>query len=156
MSASLIDRSRSSVFRRSTALVSMSLTGSCLSSDSALRLFQDGIRERGGTIFRSAVPSAWWQADMTFCDANVCDTSRGRYLRIGFFSFVSPTEKSKSWQAIARRCGLSLLGIDQWPGYCRCKSGPQHGWTKWLLRVLQKLTRASFSHPSKTTAHATP
>src|SRR5262245_41960037 len=27
---------------------------------------------------------------------------RGRYLRIGFFSFVSPTKKSKTWQAIAR------------------------------------------------------
>src|SRR5262245_2960898 len=84
------------------------------------------------------------------------DTCRGRYLRIGFFSFVSTTKKSKTLQAIARPCRLSLLGIDQWPGYCRCKSGPQHGWTKWLLRVLQKLTRASYSHPSKTTAHATP
>src|SRR4029453_9191535 len=52
------------------------------------------------------------------------DAWRGRYLRIGFFSFVSPTKKSKTWQAIARPCGLSLLAIDQWPGYCRCKSAP--------------------------------
>src|ERR1044072_3336304 len=66
MSASLIGRLGSSVFRLSTALVSMSLTGSCFSSDSALRPFQYGIRERGGTIFRSTLPSAWWQvqADM--------------------------------------------------------------------------------------------
>ena len=66
MSASLIGRFGSSVFRRSTALVSMSLTGSCFSSESALRPFQHGVRERGGTIFRSALPLEWWQvqADM--------------------------------------------------------------------------------------------
>src|SRR5262249_31901690 len=37
---------------------------------------------------------------------------------------------SRVISAIARPCGLLLLAIDQWPGYCRCKSGPQHGWTK--------------------------
>ena len=37
--------------------VSMSLTGSCFSSESAPRLFHHGIRERGGTIFRAALPS---------------------------------------------------------------------------------------------------
>jgi len=52
--ASLIGRSGSSAFRLSTAAVSMSLTGSCFSSDSALRPFQYGIRERGGTIYWAA------------------------------------------------------------------------------------------------------
>src|SRR5262249_39541214 len=57
MSTSLIGRLRSSAFRLSTTPVSMSLAGSCFSSDSALRPFQYGIRRRGGTIFRSALPS---------------------------------------------------------------------------------------------------
>src|SRR5262245_47310192 len=57
MSASLIGRLRSSAFRLSTTPVSMSLAGSCFSSDSAPRPFQYGIRRRGGTIFRSALPS---------------------------------------------------------------------------------------------------
>jgi hypothetical protein len=35
----------------------MSLTGSCFSSESAPRPFHHGIRGRGGTIFRSALPS---------------------------------------------------------------------------------------------------
>src|SRR5262249_1500087 len=47
----------SSAFRLSTTPVSMSLAGSCFSSDSAPRPFQYGIRRRGGTIFRSALPS---------------------------------------------------------------------------------------------------
>jgi hypothetical protein len=57
MSASLIGRLGSSVFRLSTTAVSMSLTGSRFSSESAPRLFQHGIRGRGGTIFGSALPS---------------------------------------------------------------------------------------------------
>jgi hypothetical protein len=44
-------------FRLSTAMVSMSLAGSCFSSESAPRPFQHGIRRRGGTIFRAALPS---------------------------------------------------------------------------------------------------
>src|SRR6476659_9841660 len=58
MSASLIGRLGSSAFRLSTPTVSMSLTGSCFSSESAPRPFQYGIRIRGGTIFRAALPSA--------------------------------------------------------------------------------------------------
>ena len=51
MSASLIGHSGSSAFRLSTTTaVSMSLTGSCFSSESAPRPFHYGIRERGGTI----------------------------------------------------------------------------------------------------------
>jgi hypothetical protein len=55
--ASLIGHSRSSAFRLSAAAVSMSLTGSCFSSESAPRPFHHGIRGRGGTIFSAALPS---------------------------------------------------------------------------------------------------
>ena len=57
MSASLIGRLGSSTFRLSTITVSMSLTGSCFSSESAPGPFHHGIRRRGGTIFWSALPS---------------------------------------------------------------------------------------------------
>ena len=56
-SASLIGRLGSSAFRLSTSTVSMSLTGSCFSSESAPRPFHHGIRRRGGTIFGTALPS---------------------------------------------------------------------------------------------------
>ena len=55
--ASLIGRLGSSTFRLSTAAVSMSLTGSCLSSESAPGPFHHGIRGRGGTIYWAALPS---------------------------------------------------------------------------------------------------
>src|SRR5271154_1790292 len=66
MSASLIGHFESSAFRLSTVAVSMSLTGSCFSSESAPRPFHHGIRERGGTIFTAALPSdeRQVQADM--------------------------------------------------------------------------------------------
>src|SRR5271167_4879490 len=66
MSASLIGRLGSSTFRLSAAAVSMSLTGSCFSSESALGPFHHGIRGRGGTIFWSALPAdeRQVQADM--------------------------------------------------------------------------------------------
>ncbi len=57
MSASLIGRLGSSTFRLSTTTVSMSLAGSCFSSESAPGPFHHGIRRRGGTIFWSALPS---------------------------------------------------------------------------------------------------
>ena len=56
--ASLIGRLGSRAFRLSTAAMLMSLTGSRFSSESALRPFHHGIRRRGGTIFRAALPSA--------------------------------------------------------------------------------------------------
>src|SRR5262249_24260063 len=37
---------------------SMSLAGSCFSTESALRPFHHGIRRRGGTIFVATLPSA--------------------------------------------------------------------------------------------------
>src|SRR6476661_4452796 len=57
MSASLIGRLGSSAFRLFATTVSMSLAGSCFSSESAPRPFQCVIRGRGGTIFGAAVPS---------------------------------------------------------------------------------------------------
>jgi len=54
---SLIGRLGSSAFRLSTAVASMSLTGSCFSSESAPRPFHHGIRGRGGTIYWAALPS---------------------------------------------------------------------------------------------------
>src|SRR6516162_7691014 len=60
LSASLIGRLGSSAFRLSgypPTPVSMSLTGSRFSSDSAPRPFHHGIRRRGGTIFRATLPS---------------------------------------------------------------------------------------------------
>src|SRR5262245_33518007 len=77
------------------------------------------------------------------------DTWLGRYLRIGFFSFVSPTKKNKTWQAIARPCGLSSIAIDQWPGSCRCKSGPQHGWTKMIAARVTETYTSLFLTPKQ-------
>src|SRR5688500_20158886 len=65
MSASLIGRLGSSAFRLSTAAVSMSLTGSRVSSESAPRPFHHGIRGRGGTIYRAALPSDERQVQAT-------------------------------------------------------------------------------------------
>ena len=54
--ASLIGRLGSSTFRLSTSAVSMSLTGSCFSSESAPGPFHHGIQGRGGTIYGAALP----------------------------------------------------------------------------------------------------
>src|SRR5438105_6692057 len=64
-SASLIGHSGSSTFRLSTAAASMSLTGSRFSSESAPRPFHHGVRERGGTIYRAALPSHERQVQAT-------------------------------------------------------------------------------------------
>src|ERR1700730_17865565 len=57
MSASLIGHLGSSTFRLSTTAMSMSLAGSCFSSESAPGPFHHGIRGRGGTIFWTTLPS---------------------------------------------------------------------------------------------------
>src|SRR5580765_1000685 len=66
MSAPLIGRLGSSAFTLSTSAVSMSLAGSCFSSESAPGPFHHGIRGRGGTIFWAALPAVARQvrADM--------------------------------------------------------------------------------------------
>src|SRR5271165_3050908 len=63
--ASLIGRSGSSTFRLSTTAVLMSLAGSCFSSESAPRPFHHGVRRRGGTIYRAALPSDERQVQAT-------------------------------------------------------------------------------------------
>jgi hypothetical protein len=63
--ASLIGRLGSSAFRLSTFSVSTSLAGSCFSTESAHRPFHHGIRGRGGTIFRAALPSDERQVQAT-------------------------------------------------------------------------------------------
>jgi hypothetical protein len=63
--ASLIGRLGSSAFRLSTSAVSMSLTGSRFSSESAPRPFHHGSRRRGGTIYWAALPSDEWQVQAT-------------------------------------------------------------------------------------------
>ena len=66
MSASLIGRFGSSAFRLSTITVSVSLAGSCFSSESAPGPFHHGIRERGGPIFRSALPLIGGRSKQTY------------------------------------------------------------------------------------------
>ena len=66
MSASLIGRLGSSAIRLSTGTGSMSLTGSCFSSESAPRPFHHGIRERGGTIFWADSPSKDGRSKRTY------------------------------------------------------------------------------------------
>src|ERR1019366_485939 len=63
--ASLIGRLGSKAFRLSTSAVSMSLTGSRFSSESAPRPFRHGSRRRGGTIYWAALPSDEWQVQAT-------------------------------------------------------------------------------------------
>ena len=66
MAESLCGRSGSSAFRLSATAVSMSLTGSCFSSESAPGPFHHGVRRRGGTICSAALPTneRQVQADM--------------------------------------------------------------------------------------------
>ena len=58
MSASLIGRVRSSAFRLSETAVSMSLAGSCFSTESALRPFHYGIHARANTTLEDASEDA--------------------------------------------------------------------------------------------------
>jgi hypothetical protein len=86
MSASLIGRLGSSTFRLSTTTVSMSLTGSRFSSESAPRPFHYGIRGRGGTIFGSALPSDERQVQADNCAEEVNLSTSG----VGSSSPLSP------------------------------------------------------------------
>src|SRR6187399_2197244 len=98
MSASLIGRFRSSTFRLSTAAVSMSLTGSRFSSESAPRPFHHGIRERGGAISQAALPSdeRQVQADMrTHLIHRPARTSFHRRVELEF----PPIEFDPAWRS---------------------------------------------------------
>src|SRR5262245_48132040 len=61
--------SGSSAFRLSTTPVSMSLTGSCFSSDSAPRPFHHGIRRRGDVCAQSISDS--WLGNLRECLAHL-------------------------------------------------------------------------------------
>ena len=76
MSASLIGRLGSSAFRLSIGTVSMSLTGSRFSSESALWPFHHRVREQGGTIFQAALPSHDGRSKQT-CDLTSSIVPRG-------------------------------------------------------------------------------
>ena len=65
MPASLIGRSRSSAFRLTTTTVSMSLTGSRFSSESARSCLHHRIRRRGGTIYAAALPERSGPSELT-------------------------------------------------------------------------------------------
>ena len=77
MSASLIGRLGSSAFRLSTSTVSMSLTGSCFSSESAPRPFHHGIRRQGGTIFTTAFTVKVTAGSKRKCDLTSSIVPRG-------------------------------------------------------------------------------
>ena len=80
MTASLIGRSGSSAFRLSTTAVSMSLAGSCFSTESAPRPFHHGIRRRGGTILGAALPLAVGRSKRT-CELTSSIVPRGTSFR---------------------------------------------------------------------------
>src|SRR5277367_5404681 len=113
MSASLIGRLGSSAFRLSAAPVSMSLAGSCFSSESAPRPFHHGIRGRGGTIFTAALPSVERQDQADFSNRPVgvkhfqtihhcsVDVSHGLALLFGIGTKALP-----SWDPRTRRNNL--------------------------------------------------
>src|SRR6266850_1875378 len=104
MSASLIGRLGSSAFRLSTTIaVSMSLTGSCFSSESAPKPFHYGIRRRGGTIlwaaFSNGRPSVKrFQAIHHHCGV---DVAHGLVLLFGIGTKALP-----SWDSKTRRNNL--------------------------------------------------
>src|ERR1022692_1369510 len=81
--SSLIGHLRSSTFRLSTTAVSMPLTGSRFSSESAPRPFHYGIRERGGTIFGSALPLHQRQVQADIRTHLIHRPARGIFPRLG-------------------------------------------------------------------------
>ena len=97
MSASLIGHLGSSAFRLSTTTVSMSLTGSCFSSESAPGPFHHGIRGRGGTIFRAALPSVDGRTKRT-CELTSSIVPRG-------------TSSTARWNSSFLLSGLILNGF---------------------------------------------
>ena len=98
MSASLIGGSGSSAFK-----LSMSLTGSCFSPESAPGPFHHGIRERGGPIFRAASPFDDRRSKRT-CDLASSIVPRGTSCHRAVEFVFSPIGFD-----LALSCGRSLL-----------------------------------------------
>ena len=103
MSASLIGRFGSSAIRLPIDTVSMSLTGSCFSPESAPRPFHHGIRERGGPIFRAASPFDERRSKRT-CDLASSIVPRGTSCHRAVEFVFSPIGFD-----LALSCGCSLL-----------------------------------------------
>src|SRR6266852_5936443 len=82
-SASLIGRLGSSAFRLSAITVTMSLAGSCFSSESAPGPFHHGIRRRGGTIFTAALPSDERQVQADIRNSLIHRPARDIFPRLG-------------------------------------------------------------------------
>src|SRR5665213_1995491 len=95
MSASLIGRLGSSTFRLSTTALSMPLTGSRFSSESAPRPFHYGIRGRGGTVFGSLV-------------ANHCG------LKFSFVSFAPIDETNRNQETGVALSNAALFMISNY------------------------------------------
>src|SRR5438105_9739800 len=104
MSASLIGRLGSSTFRPSAAAVSMSLAGSCFSSESAPGPFHHGVRRRGGTIFTAAFsnrPSGVKRFQTIHHHS--FDVARGLVLLFGIGTMALPSWCSKTvWNNLYR------------------------------------------------------
>jgi len=109
-SASLIGRLGSSTFRLSTTTVSMSLAGSCFSSESAPRPFHHGIRRRGGTIFRAACRQMNGRSKQT-CELTSSIVPRGksfhRSVELEFPSIGFDPVRSRTTLIPLRRPGSS-------------------------------------------------
>ena len=86
MSASLIGHSGSSAFGLSTTTVSMSLTGSCFSSESAPgALVSWDSRTRWNNLF-TAAPAHRRADSVSFCDRRPFLTDKPNYISIEFHS----------------------------------------------------------------------
>src|SRR5437763_11513363 len=102
MSASLIGRSGSSAFRLSTTAVSMSLAGSCFSTESALGPFHHGIRRRGGTILGAALPLAVGGSKRT-CELTSSIVPRGTAFHRSVELECPPIGFGFAWLSCCRR-----------------------------------------------------
>src|ERR1039458_8257621 len=110
MSASLIGRLGSSAFRLSTTAVSMSLTGSRFSSESAPRPFHHGIRGRGGTIFAAAFSNRPFEVKhfQTIHHCSV-DVAHGLALLFGIGTKALPSWDSRTrWNNLCRGLAVRL------------------------------------------------
>ena len=109
----------SSVFRLSTTTVSMSLTGSCFSSESAPRPFQYGIRRRGGTIFWAAFSNrpVWGQAFSGYpplqcrCRSRARASLRNRHQGPSSMGFEDEVEQSFGRPSLIGRLGSSVFRL---------------------------------------------
>src|SRR5260370_2944598 len=115
MSASLMGRLGSSTVRPSAAAVSMSLTGSCFSSESAPGPFHHGIRRRGGTILWAALPSGDGRSEQT-CELTSSIVPRGtpfhRWVELEFPPIAFDPVRSSRCYSLPGPAELSTVNPD--------------------------------------------